>query len=214
MGFSEKIYLPEVVKGLGITIGHLVRNLRNPSGMQTCAYPEEVKVLPPAMKLEHRLMQRPDGTVRCTACYCCATACPADCITIVAGEHPDPTIEKFAVQYTIDALKCIYCGFCVEACPCDAIRMDTQKLYRVDYSREAFIYDVDYLLNNHPNGIDPVSIYLETDHGHAPTQSHLTQGVPEWKGTGQAVPRAKTPPPDRTRAHVIQQPTLPRESAH
>jgi len=197
MSLAEKIYLPEIIKGLGITGRHLLKNLRPSSRMQTVSYPEERKKLPQAMKLDHRLMQRPDGTVRCTACYCCATACPADCITIVAADHPDPTIEKYAVQYTIDALKCIYCGFCVEACPCDAIRMDTQKLYQVDYSREAFIHDIHYLLNNHPDGLDPVSIYLETDHGLAPEEAGAVTDVPHWKGGSQPVPRATIRPPAR-----------------
>lgn len=210
MGLAEKLYLPEIVKGLGITAKHVFKNLRNPSRMQTVQYPEIRKKLPPAMKLDHRLMQRPDGTVRCTACYCCATACPADCITIVAGDHPDPTIEKYAAAYTIDALKCIYCGFCVEACPCDAIRMDTQKLYQVDYSREAFIHDINYLLNNHPNGIDPVSIYLETDHGYAPEESESLQDLPHWQGGGQPIPRAVNPPPPR-QARIASNPSGERE---
>lgn len=196
MDFS-KFYLPEIVKGLGLTMKHVFKNLAKPSRMQTVEYPDVRKRLPPAMKLEHRLMQRPDGTIRCTACMCCATACPADCITIVAGDHPDPTIEKYAVSYTIDALKCIYCGFCVEACPCDAIRMDTQKLYRVDYTREAFVHDTDYLLNNHPDGLDPVSCYLETDHGHAPEEGENLTDVPHWNGGNQPIPRAKKLPGPR-----------------
>ena len=197
MGFAQKIYLPEIVKGLGITARHLFKNMRNSERMQTTFYPEHRKKLPPRMKLSHRLMQRPDGTVRCTACYCCATACPADCITIVAADHPDPHVEKYAVEYTIDALKCIYCGFCVEACPCDAIRMDTQQLYPVHYDRESFIHDVDHLLNNHPDGIDPVSVYIETEHGHWPENTRGAEEVPAWTGGGQHIPRAKNPPPPR-----------------
>lgn len=191
MGLSTRLYVPEIIKGLGITARHLFANLRKPERMQTSCYPEQRKKLPPAMKLTHRLMQRPDGTIRCTACMCCATACPADCITIVAGDHPDAHIEKYAVSYTIDALKCIYCGFCVEACPCDAIRMDTQQLYRVDYTREAFIHDTNFLLNNHPNGINPVSIYLETEHGNPPAHTHGAEGVPHWDGGGTPIPRAR-----------------------
>lgn len=202
MNLMENVYLPAVLKGLGITIKHVFQNLAKPSRMQTVEYPDARKRLPPAMKLEHRLMQRPDGTIRCTACMCCATACPADCITIVAGDHPDPTIEKYAASYTIDALKCIYCGWCVEACPCDAIRMDTQKLYRVDYTREAFVHNTEYLLNNHPDGIDPVSCYLETDHGSAPEESHSLTNIPHWEGGKQPIPRAKTLPPPRPSAPV------------
>ena len=194
MNLEEKLYLPEIVKGLGITAKHLLRNLRHPSNIRTVQYPEFQKELAPAVRFEHRLMQRPDGTIRCTACMCCATACPADCITIVPADHPDPTIEKYAASYTIDALKCIYCGFCVEACPCDAIRMDSRKLYRVDYSREAFVHDTDYLLNNHPEGADPVSIYLETQHGTAPAATEALKGVPHWPGGDLPIPRAKRPP--------------------
>jgi formate hydrogenlyase subunit 6/NADH:ubiquinone oxidoreductase subunit I len=74
--------------------------------------------------------------VRCTSCFLCATACPAHCIFIEAGEHPDSDVEKFPLRYEIDTLRCIYCGMCVEACPCDAIRMDTYVHPRIwGYSR-------------------------------------------------------------------------------
>ncbi|MBA2539278.1 MAG: 4Fe-4S dicluster domain-containing protein, partial [Deltaproteobacteria bacterium] len=73
----------------------------------------------------HRLMQRDDGTVRCVACMCCPTVCPAHCITIVPAETDDKGIEKRPAIFEIDELRCVVCGLCVEACPCDAIRMDT-----------------------------------------------------------------------------------------
>jgi ferredoxin len=91
----------------------------------TTQYPEERKVYADGYRGAHRLTIKPDGAVRCTACFLCATACPAKCIHIEAGEHPDAQVEKFPVRYEIDTLQCIYCGMCVEACPCDAIRMDT-----------------------------------------------------------------------------------------
>jgi NADH-quinone oxidoreductase subunit I len=47
----------------------------------------------------------------------------------------------------------VYCGLCVEACPCDAIRMDTGIFELAADSREAFVVDIDFLLNNTTDGV-------------------------------------------------------------
>jgi NADH-quinone oxidoreductase subunit I len=136
LSLLERLYVPEVLHGVGITTRHFVRNLalhalhaiglaRDRRAAVTTQYPEQRKPYGEGYRGAHRLTLKPDGSVRCTACFLCATACPARCIHIEAGEHPDPGVEKFPVRYEIDTLQCIYCGMCVEACPCDAIRMDT-----------------------------------------------------------------------------------------
>jgi NADH-quinone oxidoreductase subunit I len=124
----EAAYLPEVTRGLVVTLRHFFGNLFGPRStrwLQTVRYPEEKRVYPPRFRGQHRLLAREDGSPRCVACYMCATACPAFCIHIVAAESPDPKIEKYPAAFEIDMLRCIYCGLCVEACPEDAIRMDT-----------------------------------------------------------------------------------------
>ena len=98
------------------------------------------------------MMKREDGSVRCVACQLCSTVCPADCIEIEAAEHPDPNIEKYPDSFTIDLLRCVYCGLCEEACPCDAIRMDTGIYEIAADSREKFVVDMDFLLNNDTDG--------------------------------------------------------------
>jgi NADH-quinone oxidoreductase subunit I len=124
----ERSYLPEVFRGLGITLRHLFQNLfgnKDTRPLQTVRYPEEKRVYPPRYRGQHRLLPREDGSPRCVACYMCSTVCPAYCIHIVAAESPDSEIEKYPAAFEIDMLRCIYCGLCVEACPEDAIRMDT-----------------------------------------------------------------------------------------
>ena len=61
----------------------------------------------------------------------CSTACPAECITIEAGED-ERTREKFPVRYDIDLLRCIFCGYCVDACPEDAIYMTRDYEMAID----------------------------------------------------------------------------------
>jgi NADH-quinone oxidoreductase subunit I len=151
LNFWERMYLPEIARGLTVTFYRFGRNLslhllhtvglaRNRRAAVTVQYPDEHKRYPDNFRGAHRLTLKEDGSVRCTACFLCATACPANCIFIEAGEHPDPAVEKFPLRYEIDTLRCIYCGMCVEACPCDAIRMDTYVHPRMwGYKRADFI---------------------------------------------------------------------------
>jgi NADH-quinone oxidoreductase subunit I len=159
LSFRERIYLPEILSGLLVTGSRFWRNLfihiahqfglaSDTTAAATLQYPDEWQRYGPGYRGSHRLTLKDDGSVRCTACFLCATACPARCIHIEAGEHPDGRVEKYPVRYEIDTLRCIYCGFCVEACPCDAIRMDTWVHPKVHgYRREDFIEDKGLLMD-------------------------------------------------------------------
>lgn len=136
MSFWERIYLIEIVRGLGVTLGKLIRNFclhvmhllgrkTEIRASVTVQYPNERRAYPERFRGRHRLTLHPNGDIKCTSCFLCATACPAKCIYIEPAEHEDPKVEKFPHRYEIDTLLCIYCGYCVEACPVDAIRMDT-----------------------------------------------------------------------------------------
>jgi len=157
MTLWERIYLPELVRGLFTTARHFFRNLIHMDTRITIEYPEVKKALPPGYRAEHRLMLREDGTMRCTACMLCATACPADCISIEAEEVDDPAVEKRAKTFVIDELRCVFCGFCVEACPCDAIRMDTGRYENTAFNRASLLYDKEKLLANSAPGASPLS---------------------------------------------------------
>ncbi len=158
LSFWDNTYLPAIFFGLWITSRHFFRNFfmqtlhlfglfRNIRGSVTYQYPEEQRPLSKRARTRHRLTQREDGSPRCVACMMCETVCPARCIDIVAGEHPDPNIEKYPVSFDLDLGKCVYCGFCVEVCPEDAIRMDTKILDIAAYTREEMQLDIKELLN-------------------------------------------------------------------
>lgn len=159
MSFLESLYVIEAAKGVCLTFGRLIRNFilhcahavgiqKNIAAAASIQYPNERRVYPERFRGRHRLTLYPNGDIRCTSCFLCATACPAKCIYIEAAEHNDPTIEKFPHRYEIDTLLCIYCGYCVEACPVDAIRMDTglhPEVYPPDPRR--FIEDKEILMS-------------------------------------------------------------------
>jgi Pyruvate/2-oxoacid:ferredoxin oxidoreductase delta subunit len=89
--------------------------------------------------------------VRCVACMCCSTVCPARCITILAEDRRDDH-EKAPASFVIDELKCVVCGLCVEACPCDAIRMDSREHMAPTESRgEAVLGKIDLMKRGGPS---------------------------------------------------------------
>ena len=156
--FWEKLYIPQILGGLKITFAHLLPEPFSSRGAQpgtaqalpasvTFQYPEEPRPLAARFRSRHRLTVREEGTPRCVGCMLCETVCPAKCITIVAGEHPDPNVEKYPVRFDIDLGVCVYCGYCVEVCPEDAIRMDTGILDVAAYSRDEMKLDIHELMN-------------------------------------------------------------------
>lgn len=144
MTFSERIYLPGIIKGMMITINHLFRK------KTTIRYPEIKREFSEIYRGWHVLKRDDEGRERCTACGLCALACPAEAIIMVADERKTDEKnlfreEKYAKIYEIDMLRCIFCGFCEEACPKEAIFL-TKRLVAPDFKREKFIYGKDLLL--------------------------------------------------------------------
>ncbi|MCS6799320.1 MAG: NADH-quinone oxidoreductase subunit I [Myxococcota bacterium] len=151
LSLAEAAYVPEVVKGLGVTARKFFKNVfSSEKDIVTVDYPDEQREYPERFRGVHRLTHRADGSPRCVACLCCSTACPAQCIHIEAAEYdendPRHGYERYPKVFVIDELRCIFCGYCVEACPCDAIRMDTGLHMPPSTHRDHFLLDRDTLM--------------------------------------------------------------------
>ena len=137
LGWLDRTYVWPVLKGMLITGRHFVRQLLTPNARRyTLQYPEMRREMPEGYRGLHELKRFEDGSIKCVACFMCAEACPARCITIEAEEFSDLNRtqgfeEKRPRVFRIDLLRCIYCGMCEEACPKDAIWL------RRDYERVA-----------------------------------------------------------------------------
>ena len=160
----DALYLPAIASGLATAMRHAV------SGKpMTRQYPEVEPEIPPNYRGVHRLNRDEDGRVKCVACYMCQTACPANCIEIIAAPAPkdDPhwkDRDKYPATFTIDELRCIYCGMCEEACPVDAIEL-TSIYDLTGMTREEMIFDKEKLLSVFDQTVDSGNDPVRTNRG-------------------------------------------------
>lgn len=157
----ERPSLWATVQGLTVTLVNMLRHIiaGRRARWLTVQYPEQRRAYSERFRGIHRLTKRPDGSLKCVACFMCSTACPAECIVIEAGEYPDKRVEKQPVRFDIDMLRCVMCGLCVDACPEEAIIM-TQDYEMAAFTREETVYPISLLadrpqLENTPLGYRP-----------------------------------------------------------
>ena len=144
MTFKDKIYLPAILGGLKVTLGHILKK------KATINYPEVKREFSSTFRGLHILNKDEENRERCTACGLCALSCPAEAITMESaerkpGEEHLYREEKYAAKHEINMLRCIFCGLCEEACPKDAIYL-TQTFAPANYDRKGFIYKKEDLL--------------------------------------------------------------------
>ncbi len=126
LSFWEKLYLPGIIKGLGITLRHFFLSLTGKTKV-SMQYPEEKwdSHLPEYYRGAPALVTDEQGRERCVACQLCEFICPPRAITIHPEEIPSEDkwakVEKRPQEFEIDMIRCIYCGLCEEVCPEQAI---------------------------------------------------------------------------------------------
>ncbi|MEM4658473.1 MAG: NADH-quinone oxidoreductase subunit I [Candidatus Methanosuratincola sp.] len=149
LSLAERLYIPEILRGLATTIRHILR-----FKPVTVEYPEEVKELPPRYRGLHILPADDEGKIRCVACKLCEVACPTQAISIVAMAADEYGVERKPKVYNIDFMRCVFCGFCVEACPCDALRMGMQ--YELaSYNRAGLVHTLDVFFDPNVKSVAP-----------------------------------------------------------
>jgi NADH-quinone oxidoreductase subunit I len=139
LSFSERIYLPGILKGMWLTFKHMFRP------KVTLRYPEEKWQVPDYYRGLPVLVSDQNGRTKCVACFLCQWVCPPRAITIHAQEIPSSNVEKGPKEFEINMLRCIMCGYCEEVCPEEAIFMS--KNYELTgKSREELIFNKEKLL--------------------------------------------------------------------
>src|SRR5690606_3724314 len=141
LNFWERMYLPEVFRGLGYTFNKLAKE-----PIYTVQYPEE-QWYPPDIFRGRPVLVEENGRPRCVSCNLCARACPPMAISMQSKEMDDPTNpkEREPAWFEINMLRCILCGYCEEACPEEAIVMSKEYGYAFQSPEEA-IFGLDRLL--------------------------------------------------------------------
>lgn len=135
--FWEKIYIPEIARGLGITFKQFFKP------KFTRQYPEE-RWEPTGSYRGRPVLVLEETGGRCVACGLCSRVCPALAIEVQAAET-ELEKERYPVKFEINMLRCIFCGFCEEVCPEEAIVMS--KDYELIFtSQEEAIFGKDKLV--------------------------------------------------------------------
>ena len=147
LNFWERLYLPEIVKGMGITLKQMLKFPKF-----TRQYPEE-RFEPKGSYRGRPVLVLEESGERCVACGLCSRVCPALAIEVQAGET-EKDKERFPKLFEINMLRCIFCGLCEEACPKEAIFLTKDELAIANMDRGDFIYGKDRLVEkeHHPNG--------------------------------------------------------------
>jgi NADH-quinone oxidoreductase subunit I len=137
LNFWQKTYLPEIFKGLRLTLAQIFRP------KFTYMYPEE-KFAPDASFRGRPVLVQENGVERCVACGLCSRVCPALAIEVQASET-ELEKERYPEKFEINMVRCIFCGFCEEVCPEEAIVMS--KEYELVFSsQEEAIFGKEKLL--------------------------------------------------------------------
>ncbi len=164
-----------VIKGLGITLKHLiatymddinwlakggryynedallVRQSLDGKGVITIQYPEEKLPTPERFRFVPFLVTNDPppgqkwGHDWCTSCGICAKVCPPQCIWIERGKQPNGRPKPEPEKFFIDIDICMNCGLCAEFCPFDAIKMDHDYELASYDRRTAHIHDKERL---------------------------------------------------------------------
>ena len=141
----EKLYIPNIIAGLAITLKHLRKMLRGETHV-VMQYPEEKwdSQLPEYYRGAPTLVKDEHDRERCVSCQLCEFICPPRAITITPGEIPSDSqfakVEKAPKEFLIDMTRCIYCGLCEEVCPEQAIYL--RKDYAITgESRAEMVHD-------------------------------------------------------------------------
>lgn len=115
LSFWEKLYVPEIAKGLGITLKQMFKP------KFTRQYPEE-RFEPKGSYRGRPVLVEEENGERCVACGLYSRVCPALAIEVQAGETFNEK-ERYPEKFEINMLRCIFCALCEEVCPEEAIVM-------------------------------------------------------------------------------------------
>ncbi len=139
LNILQKTYIPEILKGLGMTIRQMFRPTF------TSQFPEE-RFKPESSFRGRPVLVAENGVERCVACGLCARVCPALAIEVQAAET-ELEKERYPIKFEINMVRCIFCGFCEEVCPEEAIVMSNEYLL-VFSSQEEALFGKERLLKS------------------------------------------------------------------